>query len=467
MLWLCLYFPHLPAEALGLRTERSAALAQLGPRRWLATPVEGAPAGTPLATALMLQPQLKALPRRPAAERERLRALAHAAYRYGSPVCTRILEPQSPGQLPLPLLWVEVGASLQLHQGLSSLLDGLLRDLEDLDSAAQLGIAPTRMGAALLARADVIAPAFTLRELSEALAPHPLDLLPWPEERLEGLRGVGLRRLGEVFALPRAEFARRFGDAGLLELDRICGRAPHPFQAIHLPPRFERRFEFFEEVESSEGLLFPLRRLCVELQHYLRARSSGVRSLHLRLDHAQGAHSGFEQRYPVPTRSAEHLFATLRERLQRTESPPVRGLRLSAEDFAAPAELQGDFFDDPAAALEWQQTIERLRARLGEEAVWSPACTGDHRPERASIAGDGRMAEAPARGVERPLWLLREPRAIPAPAMEPAAVERIETGWWDGVPVRRDYFSAELHGGRAWIFRDLASGQWYLHGWWA
>jgi protein ImuB len=43
--------------------------------------------------------------------------------------------------------------------------------------------------------------------------------------------------------------------------------------------------------------------------------------------------------------------------------------------------------------------------------------------------------------------------------------ERIETGWWDGQDVRRDYYVAcNANGRRVWVFSDRRSGHWYLHG---
>jgi protein ImuB len=43
--------------------------------------------------------------------------------------------------------------------------------------------------------------------------------------------------------------------------------------------------------------------------------------------------------------------------------------------------------------------------------------------------------------------------------------ERIETGWWRGKSIRRDYWRVETTTRqRFWLFRQLADGQWYLHG---
>ena len=43
--------------------------------------------------------------------------------------------------------------------------------------------------------------------------------------------------------------------------------------------------------------------------------------------------------------------------------------------------------------------------------------------------------------------------------------ERIETGWWRGLDVRRDYYVIETDlAERFWIFNDLVDGSWFLHG---
>ncbi len=44
--------------------------------------------------------------------------------------------------------------------------------------------------------------------------------------------------------------------------------------------------------------------------------------------------------------------------------------------------------------------------------------------------------------------------------------ERIETGWWRGMHVMRDYYRVMTASGRrAWLFRDRSKGRWFLHGW--
>lgn len=470
MLWLALAFPSLPATALGLDPELAAVTDQRASRRWLITPTAGLPAGTALSCALAREPSLPVHPRKPAAEQSALQGLAWWAYRYGSPVVCEIVDLAEPGRCPRARLWLEAGASLKLFGGYAALRRRMLVELAELGHGASSALAPTRAGAALLAEAGADAACLDPGTLEHRLSRLPLAALPWPGEILGALRGVGLSRLGEIFALPRESFAQRFGRALLNELDRMRGLAPEAFAAVTPPPRYARRFELAGEIETVEPLLFPLKRMCAELAAYLRARDTGVCGVRLACAHALGAPTRLELRFLAPTREAARLFAALDERLMRDPPrAPVRELLLEADDFATPQPLQGDLFDGSGLQkLEWEQALERIAARLSEGALWTPACVEDHRPERAhaSLPPGGEGAALPA---PRPAWLLKEPRRLSAPpsADADAAGELIEGGWWDGHDVRRLYRNVPLDdGARAWAYQDVASRRWYLHGLW-
>lgn len=473
MLWLCLHLPTLPLSALGTSSQPDTTVVvdQRGSQRWLITPAADFKAGTPLARALSLAPELKVLVRRPAAEWTALESLAYWIYRFGQPVTAEIQDLAEPGRSPRPLLWVEIGHSLALFGGLESLRDALCAELLALGHAAQIGIAPTRAGAALLACAGHFEPVRESAELERVLARLPLSLLHWPGERLHALEGVGLRTLGEVFALPRDAFSKRFGAQARLELDRLLGLAPEPCDTLVPPQTFRRRFELAAEIEEVERLQFPLKRLCTELQAYLRARDRGLRGVTLTVAHANARQTHLHAQFVDPHRDAQRIFDALRERLERDGLPlPARELLLIAEDFAEASVPQSDLFDARAGqAQAWAAAIERIRGRLGDDKVWAPVAVADHRPEHAM-----RRAPLPEAAVEatslvtppRPSLLMPEPWTMPPPVLPPdAPFERVESGWWDGEDVRRDYTVLEINGGRAWVYREIGSGQWYLHGW--
>jgi protein ImuB len=76
--------------------------------------------------------------------------------------------------------------------------------------------------------------------------------------------------------------------------------------------------------------------------------------------------------------------------------------------------------------------------------------------------------------MPRPVWLLKEPAKLHDADVEQLhrsrslleeGPERIESGWWDGKDVARDYYIVRQAGGaRLWIFQERRSRCWYVHG---
>src|SRR5205823_10727952 len=100
-------------------------------------------------------------------------------------------------------------------------------------------------------------------------------------------------------------------------------------------------------------------------------------------------------------------------------------------------------------------------------AMTKPARAKHDARASASTAASAREA------APRPVWLLSEPQPLGAlleaqPWILRDGPERIESGWWDGADIRRDYYVAENpRGEHLWIYRDSrygADGEWFLHG---
>ena len=478
MLWLCLHPTRLSLAALMPPPGRTLAVTERrGSRRWvLACTDERVTPGTDLAQVQALYPGVEAHPREREAEAEMLRHLAYWAYRFGQPVSLETRESNWDYGLPLPLVWVEIGASLRLFGG----LDGLLAQL-DLERA-QAWSMPLARGVASTPEAALLAAVggdgAVLKDAPEHrrwLDAVPLARLPLTPDRIAALRGSGFERLGELLALPSDVLAHRF-DAGLVDyLSRLSGRRPDPRRALQPPPVYRRRFELFGEITHTEGLQFPLRRLLGELQHYLRARDTGVQQLSLRLAHPRRPDSVLELQQATSTSDAGQLGLLLRERLERFKlEAPVRGIELVAERFAAPDVVQFDLFDGrQQQAQAWRDTVEKLIARLGAEAVWNLGLVADPRPEKSwqalpPQAEPGPSVAMPPRAMARPTWLLDPPRPLSRAPSGLGPAERIESGWWDSNDVSRDYYVAEAAPGmRLWVYRDRANDAWFLQGLWA
>jgi protein ImuB len=73
--------------------------------------------------------------------------------------------------------------------------------------------------------------------------------------------------------------------------------------------------------------------------------------------------------------------------------------------------------------------------------------------------------------MPRPVWLLEAPLPWANGLVLEEGPERIESGWWDGKGVARDYYvareargSGRSHGAKLWVFQERQSKRWYLHG---
>jgi protein ImuB len=478
MLWACLHFPALPLHAVFDTDERTLPCAlTAGPRQRPQIAFSNAHArklgvhrAQPLAAARACCAMLRARARDEAAENRLLRSLAAWAYRFSSQV-----------SLDGDALLIEVGASLRLFGGWQRLLQRLRAELAAIGHAPRIAVAPVARAARVLAMCNDDFLVSERGPMLAALGSMPLADSGLSADAIALLCNVGLRTLSDVFALPRPELARRIGPAGLILLDRMRGDARETLLPYRPPDRFDHRIEFEARIEAWPPLLFPLRRLCEELSLFLAARDGGVQRCELVLEHESRVPTRVAIELLTPQRDARMLHELIRSRLERaTIAAAVSGMALIAHDLPTLRPQHADLFETKRAqSLAWPDLTERLRSRLGDEAVRRLAQAADHRPENAwRFETDGaaeRRAKAadtaPAAGALplRPLWLLR--RALPLVRGSHrilAGPERIESGWWDD-DVRRDYYVLRLDGGQhAWAFRTRgAEDDWMLHGWFA
>ncbi|WP_271408795.1 Y-family DNA polymerase [Pseudomonas sp. Q1-7] len=371
-------------------------------------------------------------------------------------------------------LLLEVASSLSLFGPWPRFEARLRRELAALGFRHRIVVAPNPAAARVLANAGDGLVVTSQDELREALGRMPVERAGLARDVATAFMRMGLRDLAQVVALPRETLVRRFPAEVLRHLDTLLGERHLALECYRPPDEFDVRIELNFDVESHQALLFPLRRLTADLAAFLAGRDSGVQRFTLYLEHRTQADT------PVPVgllsaeREAAMLFELARGRLEHVQVPaPVRAFRLQARDLPAFVPERRELFDErPQQSLPWEQLRERLRARLGDESVHRLAARADHRPECAwQLDADGPQTPLPP-GPPRPGWLLREPVPLRVGSVRIlAGPERIESGWWDGGDVRRDYYRVETRAGqRGWAFREVGGegeGPLLLHGWFA
>jgi len=447
-------------------------------------------------------------------------------------------------------LLLEVKGSLHLFGGVEGLSREMAGECSRLRMPGTLAVAPTPLAALVLARAGrkagisgslliITDPA----QLVGRLSPLPLAMLRWPQDTLDRLARIGVRTIGEALRLPRAGFARRFGTAQLQALDRLVGRASDLRDSFEVRARFRRRRELLYELESHAGLLAVVTPLLAELGEFLEARQCGVLLLECRLQHRNVPPTRCVLRLAAPLADPQQIGALLGEKLNALVLPePVRACELRSGALVSRLLASGGLWraGEHGGGVDGRapDLIERLRVRLGDEAVYGLRVVDDHRAEaacittstiqsglqndpvrnavrRVALAFPGGRAPSPrgparafaacgepmeARGSpswrsasdqdhfaarsevdssrlvdRRPLWLLSTPRLLSerdglprrrGPLRLLGEAERIETGWWDGREIARDYYAAvDVRGARLWVFREREPPhRWFLHG---
>jgi len=439
----------------------------------------GLRAGIPVTAALALAPGLRLRERDAAAETEALLGIAAWAMQ-----CTPNVALDFPD-----LVLLEVSGSLKLFGGLEAIEARLRQGLAAMGYSERLAAAPTARAASWFARAGKQCLIDTVALLEGELSTLPLSVLQCAEE--EALSSIGAGSIGDLLALPRAGLARRFGQGLLDVLDQALGRLPDPRGAFVLPEKFCAAIELPAEATQAEALLFAAQRLLAQLEGFLAVRAAGTRRLLLTLSHRAAPATRIELGLVAACREAAHFALLLRERLQQTVLPePVRAIALEVQAIE-PLEHsnQSLFSDELHEEGNWPRLVERLRSRLGAAAVHGIVLCADHRPERASVHLDrasahldraSAQAEPGAKQLAldfklRPFWLLAQPQALEEHGSIPchhgplkllAGPERIESGWWDGADMARDYFIARAaDAALLWVYRERSpAGAWYLHG---
>ena len=371
---------------------------------------------------------------------------------------------------------LETSTSLRLFGGADALAQRLAREMAELGLDAAFAAAPTPLAARWLARTRHGSIIRATPEWWHALDPLPLGVLAESgtvsPATLELLHGVGARSIADAARLPRDGLARRQASAVVDTLARARGELPDPRPWFVAPQRFESRLVLPASIAATEALLFAAGRLFSGLDAWLTARHAALDRCRLYLEHDGRPDTVLEIVTGRPGRDEARLLMLAREHLATLTLPaPVDALRLSTDVPVALPQRTQDLFGDPDSARDSAALLlDRLRARFGTKVVRSVLPVAEHRPERAwrSVAPGTPPVCATAQSGPRPLWLIDEPRSLGSirTLTLTSGPERIESGWWDGNDVRRDYYVARApDGGMWWIFRRLdPPGDWYVHG---
>jgi protein ImuB len=317
------------------------------------------------------------------------------------------------------------------------------------------------------------------------------------------LATMGLKRVADLAARPRAPFAARFGAGLLRRLDQALGRADEPITPRLPLPSVMAEQRFPDPIAREADVLGTIEHLAHELGRVLERRGEGARLIALTLFRADGKVHRLELGTGAPLRDARRVRRLFEDRLAVLGDACDPGfgfdvIRLSTLVTERCDPVQSGLAG-PDHGEELAHLIDRLGARFGLRRVTRQVAQDTHIPEYAVAAVPAHaVLPSPTRRegeerVARPIRLFERPEPIEVTAevpdgppvqfnwrhvkhqvVEAEGPERIAMEWWRddrGNKLTRDYFRVEsLSGTRVWLYREgLFSSEtpkprWYLHG---
>jgi protein ImuB len=229
------------------------------------------------------------------------------------------------------------------------------------------------VNAPALSIAPVVLPAPTAKQIERAKE---------TERILSILHQWGIHTLGQLAALSRDDLAARLGMRAVEMWERANGRTERILKLVSPPESFIESFEFENEIETVEPLLFILRRFLQQLATRLNAIYLVAKELRLRITFADKSHYERVFKIPQPTNNEDILFRMLHTHLENfTSKHPIVAIDLEAQPSRSVRQQFGLFETALRDPVQLHETLARLIGLLGADRVGTPVLEETHRPD--------------------------------------------------------------------------------------
>ena len=508
---VCVWLPHLPIERLTREcleagstpppVDRPFALVGSDVHGLTLTAING-PAfrdglriGMRLADARAIYPKLLTAFATPDRDADFLKALARWSSRY-SP-CLNVDGEDG--------IWLDITGIAHLFGGERKLLADLQTRLTRVGLSARLGAAENLGVAHALARFAENTCIAATGTVEATLAPLPVEALRLEPATTQLLRRLGLKRIGQLYDLPRPSLERRFrskeaAQSVLRRLDEALGKRKEKRNPLLPEPDFVARLSFAEPLITHDGIVAGLDRLTHDLCATLDRAGVGARRVVLWAARTDGSSVAIEVGLSAPSCRPAHLVRLLKNKIENIDMGFGVDLMACAALVTESLRIEQDSLTAAYRVRGAEDLIDALANRLGKRTVCRLFPNESHIPElvqitRSAFAGlpvwKGDTHQPP-----RPPFLLVRPEPVAVMAEIPdgpparftwrrvnrrvikaQGPERIAPEWWraleeDAKPGPRDYYRIEDEDGcRYWVFREglyqdseSCAPCWFLHG---
>jgi len=366
-----------------------------------------------------------------------------------------------------------------------------------------------------------------------AIEPLPVESLRIGEETVATLARLGIDKIGSLLRLPRSGLAPRLGKPLVRRIEQILGEVAEPITVYHPPTEYIAVDCLEYPTCDGKILADRIDGLIKQVRAGLASHQRGALRMTCRLDLTVHPPLTLCVGLFAPTIDVEHLGGLMMSQFDRLKlasdveqltlavplTGPLRSRQKSLLELTTGSPAGAEPFTEELGGSAISRLVDSLSSRLGNDAVVG-ICSGDnplpeaafdtvpltgkqrprfgakHRRRSSTSSRAGAVSPSPADAMRRPLCLFSEPvpisvahddthlrRFVSSPAVPHCfrvagtvhsiirswGPERIETSWWNGPSIRRDYYRVETDSGQWWwIFRDLRRKPdgygWMLHG---
>ena len=192
----------------------------------------------------------------------------------------------------------------------------------------------------------------------------------------------GIHTLGQFAALDKDQVGARLGLEAVRMWERANGQSNRLLKLVRPSESFEESFEFENEIETAEPLLFMLRRFLEQLSLRLSALYLVAKELTLRITFRNKQQYERLFKIPQPTNDVDLLFRMLHTHLENFNSEyPIIAVSLETQPTKPPKQQFGLFESTLRNPHQLSETLARLTALLGGDRVGTPVLEETYRPD--------------------------------------------------------------------------------------
>lgn len=495
-LWLAIRLSDISLTALNLDETVNKAIVVIEKKRVIFANVlaeeSGAEVGMDITTAQLLS-GCTVVERNEEKEQDALHRLSEKLYQF-SPYVDRYCSPK----VAESGLLLEISSCLALFNGLKKIVELISDFLINTCHRFDYGLGHTAKAAWYLSFAhhDIVGDE-TKSIIVERLNKLPIDLMfDYPKE-VNTLIKTGFKSFGDlakqIEGNSTSSFRKRLGHKFTDEICETYDIDQNFLQnSLFQKPRdiyqpdewFEEEIQFEYPVTIVEQLKPAIEILLQKLSDYLRKRQRQCQYIQWRISDIYRANEFIKVNSDMPQTHWELLYDLTLIQFDNRELPfEVDVIKLICSH-TMPLQSANQVLDfdqskrKKKSVQDFAVTIAKLKARLGDSAVYKIGYRSSRVPELSNVIValsekcNQDLSKVHLKAL-RPKWILTKPEIIENRGnrlywhgylFTIVGPERIIGEWWQE-PIARDYFLAKRHDNiPVWIFFDLYTKQWYVHG---